>query len=51
MKKYSCTEKPMFNNTTALHFVDGERVGETYCTGCIKFFLRKSTGYFYFKEF
>ena len=51
MKKYSCTEKPVFNNTTVLHFSNNERVGETYCTGCIKNFLRKSTGYFYFKEF
>lgn len=51
-KKYSCTEKPKFNNTTVLYTLDDKtKIAETYCTGCIKHYLRISTQYFFFKNF
>ena len=56
-KKYSCTEKPKFDNTTVFHyFVDGSSIsssssGETFCSGCIKYYLRLTFEYFYYKEF
>lgn len=51
-KKYSCTEKPRFNNTTVIYnSTAGKSHSETFCTGCIKRYLRLSTKYFYYKKF
>ena len=51
-KKYNCTEKPRFNNTTVIYnSTAGKSHSETFCTGCIKRYLRLSTKYFYYKKF
>ena len=51
-KTYSCTEKPRFNNTTVFYTeTGGISRSETYCTGCIKHYLRLTSKYFYYKKF
>lgn len=51
-KKYNCTAQISFENLTIYYNQDKQNcVGETFCKGCIKKYLRDSIGYFYFKEF
>ena len=51
-KKFACTEKPKFNNTTVLYNLNyNTPIGETYCAGCIKYYLRSAKYYFYYKKF
>ena len=51
-KKYGCTAEISFENLTIYCNEDKQNcVGETYCKGCIKKYLRESIGYFFYKEF
>ena len=52
-KTYSCTEKPKFDNTTVFYnSVDGNSsTTETFCSGCIRYYLRLTFEYFYHKDF
>ena len=47
-KKFWCSEKPSLTNTT-LTCSDGKT--ETFCTGCIKHYLKIMYVYFYFHDF
>ena len=51
-EKFDCTDDQFFDNLT-IYYNESKVmcVGKTFCTGCIKHYLRKSIGYFYFKEF
>ena len=49
-KKYTCTDKPTFTNTT-VNYTSSNRKAETYCTGCIRHYLRLTYEYFYHKNF
>ena len=51
-KKFDCTDDQLFDNLT-IYYNESKTmcVGKTFCKGCIKKYLRKSIGYFYFKEF
>ena len=49
-KKYTCPDKPTFTNTT-VNYTSSNRKAETYCTGCIRHYLRLTYGYFYHKNF
>ena len=52
MKDYDCTDEIAFDNLT-IFFSKNKNlvVGKTFCKGCIKYYLRRSFTYFYFKEF
>ena len=47
-KKYTCTDKPTFTNTT-VNYTSSNRKEETYCTGCIRHYLRLTFEYFIIK--
>ena len=51
-KKYSCTEQSTETNTT-ISYTNGDCLDkkETYCTGCIRHYLRLTYYYFYHKNF
>ena len=51
-KDYDCTDEISFDNLT-IFFNENKTsvVGRTFCKGCIKYYLRKSFTYFYFREF
>ena len=51
-KKFDCTDDQFFDNLT-IYYNESKVmcVGKTFCKGCIRYYLRKSIGYFYFKEF
>ena len=51
-KKYDCTDVISFDNLT-IFFNESKTsvVGETFCKGCIKNYLRKNFDYFYFEQF
>lgn len=51
-KKYNCNAEISFENLTIYYNENKQNcIGETFCKGCIKKYLRESIGYFYFKEF
>ena len=52
-KDYDCTEnEPSFDNLTIFFNVNKSLViGKTFCSGCIKHYIRKCYTFFYFKEF
>lgn len=51
-KNYSCTDEPNLTNTTVTYTTTGNiDRKETYCTGCIRHYLRLTFHYFYHKNF